>query len=153
MTTETAPAESGSTKRSPAFVAVVVVVIVAVLAGGGFVVYKLTNKHTQTPAFEVAKVAITDIKSGQQAKITAVSTPKGAAAIAKLDPTSVNGLVFAKCKPFPGKVPTRLCTWTRPGGQLTMALVKSGDTWKVDDVKIGPAGLPPATGAGTSTTT
>jgi hypothetical protein len=123
-------------------IAAIVIAVVIVLAGGAFVVYKLTNKKdVGEPAYKAAQKAEAAIASGKLSGIAV--TARGKQQIAVIKASEVSGFTFAKCTPFPGTPPTRVCTWTRPGGQLSMALVRSGTTWQVDKVAIGPAGLPP----------
>jgi hypothetical protein len=153
MTSDTTtPAPTGSGSSRPSWlIPVIVIVIIVVLAGGAFVVYKLTNKHEAHPAAATAKVVFVDLQQGDANKARSDSTANGQAALRTITADDVKGLVFGGCKPFPGTPPTRVCIWTRPGGQLSMSLVRKGDTWKVDNAQVGPAGLPPATDTTTTT--
>lgn len=144
--------ETGTKKRSPAFVIGIVVVVIVVLAGGAYVVYKLTNKHEIQPAAVTAKAVFVDLQKGDANQARSDSTAAGQSALRKITADQVTGLVFGGCKPFPGTQPTRLCIWSRPGGQLSMSLIRKGEDWKVDNAQVGPAGLPPATDTSTTTT-
>lgn len=143
---------SGTKKRSPALVIGIVIVVVVVLAGGAYVIYKLTDKHEIKPAAVTAKAVFVDLQKGDAGQARSDSTPAGQNALRTITADDVNGLVFGGCKAFPGDQPTRLCIWSRPGGQLSMSLVLKGDDWKVDNAQIGPAGLPPATDSSSPTT-
>jgi hypothetical protein len=145
------PVETGTKKRSPGLVIGIIVVVVIVLAGGAYVVYKLTNKHEVKPALVTAKAVFVDLQQGSPDKARDDSTTAGLAALKKITADDVKGLAFGGCKPFPASQPTRLCVWSRPGGQLSMSLVRQGDNWKVDNAQVGPAGLPPATDTTTTT--
>jgi len=50
-------------------------------------------------------------------------------------------------------VPTRVCTATRPGGQLQLRLIFTDNAWKVDLANYGPAATTPTSGAATTPTT
>jgi hypothetical protein len=145
--------ESGTKKRSPALMIGIIVAVVVVLAGGAYVVYKLTNKHEITPAMVTAKAVFVDLQKGNPDQARPDSTAAGLAALKKISADDVKGLAFGGCKPFPGSQPTRLCIWSRPGGQLSMAMIRKGDAYVVDNAQVGPAGLPPATDTTTSSTT
>jgi hypothetical protein len=139
------------TKRSPGVVAAIVIVIVIALVGGGLLVYKLTkSKDTPDTAVVVAHKVTAAIGSGNTATLRSLSTGEGTTQLLVLKPNSASGIKFVArdCKPFPAKLPTRVCTATRPGGQLSIRLIFTSGAWKVDQVNVGAAGLPP-----TSTTT
>jgi len=144
MTTDNDSPTSETTKRSPAVVAIAIILVLSLLGGGGYVIYKLTNKTQRAPAFQVAKDAVAAIGSGNSAKLGDLSTSSGKVALVKITANDVKGLTFGGCKAFPGKDPTRLCVWSRPGGQLSMSVILLNKNWKVDAAEIGPAGLPPA---------
>jgi len=149
----TAGAPAAPSKRSPGVVAAIVIVVVIVLVGGAFLVYKLTkSKDEPTPAVKVAKTVTAAIASGNTAVIRSNSTGQGTTQLVAMKPSDASGLtlVARDCKPFAAKTPTRVCTVTRPGGQLQLRLIFTGGAWKVDLANLGPAGLPPTS---TSTTT
>ena len=151
MTAPEPPAASPKGKRSPALVAAIVIVVVIVLAGGAFVVYKLTkSKDEPTPAVKVAKETIAAIQSGDDAKLRALSTGNGTTQLLALTSSDAEGvtLTAGNCQLLAAKSAIRVCTATRPGGQLQLRLVFTSGDWLVNQANVGPAGLPP-----TSTTT
>jgi hypothetical protein len=123
----------------------IAIAVVIVLAGGGYAIYKLTNKTEQQPAFETAKEVFAALESGDTAAAEDRATEAGATALAAIGREDLDGLAFSGCSPYPGEPPTRVCTWTRPGGQLTIALELDDKKWLVTKAEIGPAGLPPET--------
>ena len=134
------PVKSSSSSRT----IIIVVIAVLVLAGGGFVAYKLTNKRdTGVPAAVVAQKVKNAVVKGDQTTIDKLTTAQGKTEIAPLD-GKLDGLKFSQCglAPFV-KVTTKLCTFSRPGGQLSLFLTKSKGKWLVDSAKLGPAALPP----------
>jgi hypothetical protein len=146
--TETEPSTAAPSKRSPAIVAAIVIVIVIALAGGAFVVYKLTKSKDQPVAYPVVAHKVLDaVKAGDTATIRSNSTGQGTAQLLAFKRNSLDGfkLVVTDCKPFQAKTPTRVCTVTRPGGQLGLRLIFTSGAWRVDLATVGPAGLPPKT--------
>ncbi len=123
----------------------IIVLAIVVIAGGAFVAYKLTNKRdTGQPAQVVAKRVEKALLTGDTATLTKLSTAQGRAQLEKLKPADLTGFTFGNCSLIPAKVRTRLCLFSRPGGQLRMFLTVPGDKLMVNQVEIGPAGLPPA---------
>jgi hypothetical protein len=148
----TARADAPS-RRSPAVVAAIVIVVVVVLAGGAFVVYKLTDKKSfGDPPYKVAKTVFAAAEKGDRAVLADNSTAAGTSQLQALDAKSLQGMTFAKCAPFAGAKPTRLCTYTRPGGQLLLRLVVVDSAWKVDQATLGAAAVTPTSGVSTPTT-
>jgi hypothetical protein len=148
MTSPEPPSEAarGTSKRSPGIVAAIVIVVVLALAGGGFLVYKLTkSKDEPTPVLKVAKDVVAAIKAGDTAQLRTLSTGQGATQLLAFKPGDAGGVTMtaASCKVFGAKQPTRVCTATRPGGQLQLRMVFVSNAWKVNLATIGPAGLPP----------
>jgi hypothetical protein len=155
MTAPETPAPASPTRkgRSPGVVAAIVIVVVIALVGGAFVVYKLTkSKEEVTPMLQVAKRTVAAIKSGDSAELRTLSTGQGTTQLLALKPADVDGItiIAPSCKIFAASTPTRVCTASRPGGQLTLRLVVTDGAWKVDSANVGPAGLPPES---TTTTT
>jgi hypothetical protein len=151
--TSTETSTKAPSKRSPGVVAAIIIVVVIVLAGGAFVVYKLTkSKDEPTPALKVAKTVTAAVASGNTVVLRSNSTGQGTSQLIAMKPADASGftLVARDCKPFAAKTATRVCTVTRPGGQLQLRLIFTGGAWKVDLANIGAAGLPPSS---TSTTT
>jgi hypothetical protein len=149
--TETEPSAPASSKRSPGVVAAIVIVVVIALAGGAFLVYKLTKtKDEPAPALRVAKEVVAAVAAGDAAVLRSHSTGEGTTQLLALQPDDAGGvkLTAASCKPFAARTPTRVCTATRPGGQLALRLIFTDGAWTVDFANVGPIGLPP-----TSTTT
>ena len=143
-TTPTEPA--APSKRSPGVVAAIVIVVVIVLIGGAFVVYKLTkSKDEPTPALKVAKTVAAAVASGNTVVIRSNSTGQGQSQLVAMKKSDVNGFTFVArdCKPFPQKVPTRVCISTRPGGQLQLRLIFTNNAWKVDLANLGPTATTP----------
>ena len=156
MTSPEPPSASprGTSKRSPGIVAAIVIVVVIALVGGGFLVYKLTkSKDEPTPSLKVAKEIVAAIKSGDSGQIRALSTGDGTTQLLAIKSDEVNGLQMtaASCKVFAAKTPTRVCTASRPGGQLQIRLIFTDNAWKADLANLGPAGLPPTSATTPST--
>lgn len=120
---------------------------IIVLAGGAFVAYKLTDtKDAGLPAYQVAKQAEQAVAKGDTATIVKLSTSQGKVQLEKLDARELSGLTFGGCGPVPGATePTRLCVFSRPGGQLQLYVTAPDGKWLVDKATLGPAGLPPTT--------
>ena len=153
-TTSSSTASSRS-RRSPAVIGAIVVAVVLVLAGGAFVVYKLTKTNDAgQPAYKVAKDVQKALDAHNTARLTTLSTPAGRAALLKLTSDDVNGMTFGGCSANGRTPPSKSCVFDRPGGQLTIVLVRSGKDWKVKAATLGAAGLPPtSTGTATPSTT
>jgi hypothetical protein len=146
------PAPTDTKKgRSPGVIIAIVIIVVVVLVGGGIAIYKLTkSKDEPTAVIVVAKNTTAAVASGNDATIRSLSTGNGTTQLLALSPDSVNGFTFVarNCAPVQGSEPTRVCTTSRPGGQLTLRLVFVDSEWKVDEATVGPAAVTP-----TSTTT
>jgi hypothetical protein len=134
------PTKSSSSTRT----IIIVVVAVIILAGGGFVVYKLTNKKDAgTPAVVVAQKVRKAVVSGDQAVIDKNTTAQGKAELAPLK-GKLGGVKFAQCGPAPFVTNgTKMCTFTQPGGQLSIFLTPSKKTWLVSSAKFGPVAVTP----------
>ena len=124
---------------------IIVLLAVVVLAGGAFVAYKLTYKRdTGDPDFTVAQRVEKALLDGDSATINELSTAQGRAQLEKIKPSDLTGFKFGGCGLVPvAKVRTRLCLFTRPGGELRMFLTVPGDKLMVNQAEIGAAGLPP----------
>ncbi len=142
--TDSAP--QPTTTKSSARTLIIVVLAVVVLAGGGFVAYKLTHKRdTGQPANVVARQVEKALLAGDTATINKLSTAQGRAQLEKIKPADLAGFKFGSCGLVPvAKVRTRLCLFSRPGGELRMFLTVPGDKLLVNQAEIGAAGLPPA---------
>ena len=137
------PAKASSSTRTIA----IVIIVVLIVAGGAFVIYKLTNKKdVGLPAYGVANAVVRGVTSGDQAAVDKNTTAKGRASVALLK-GKLSGLKLSGCIPAPdvGGAKTKLCTFSRPGGQLSVALTRPKDVWLVSAAVLGPAGLPPTT--------
>ena len=148
-TTAAAPKKSSSTTRT----IIIVVVAVVILAGGAFVVYKLTNKKDSgIPAVVVAQKVKNAVAKNNQAVIDQNTNAQGKTEVAALK-GKVDGLKFGQCGPAPFvKVTTKLCTFTRPGGQLSLFLITPNGKWIVSSAKLGPAAVTPTAPPTTSST-
>ena len=71
--------------------------------------------------------------------------PTAVTAIFKVQPTAASGLEFGGCKATGGNAFPKTCTWSRPGGELTMTVQKQGGKATVTNVTYGPAGTTPTT--------
>jgi hypothetical protein len=155
MTSDTstpAPTDSGSSRPSW-LIPVIVVVVIVVLAAGAFVVYKLTDtKETAEAPITVVHRVVVAVRADKPSQANSDLTGAATGQVSSLTANQINGLKFNACVPVPQQPNARLCTWSRPGGQMSMALVKVNGHWKVNNVVIGPAGLPPATDTSGSTT-
>lgn len=151
MTTDTAtpgPTDEGSSRPSW-LIPVIVIVVIVVLVGGAVVVYKLTkSKSSAESAYTVAHRTVVAIKGGKSPS-GADATSEGQAALSKITANDLSGLTLVACKAVSGTTNARVCTWTRPGGQMTMSLTQTGGHWKVTNVTIGSAATTPTS----STTT
>jgi hypothetical protein len=112
-----------------------------------------TRKAPPTPALKVAKEVVAAIKAGDDGTLRDLSTGEGTTQLLVLKPADAGGVTItaASCKPFAAKTPTRVCTATRPGGQLQFRLIFTDNAWKVDLATVGPAGLPPTSSTTTAT--
>ena len=157
MTTPETPESARTdtpTRRSPALIAAIVIVVVVVLAGGAYVVYKLTDKKdVGQPAYAVAKKVLVATQKGDKTVIVANTTGGGAGQLEAFKAGALAGMTLNKCSPFAGGKPTRVCVYTRPGGQLTLRLVRIDSRWKVDAAVLVPTAVTPTSGATTTTTT
>lgn len=142
-------------KKSSSRTIIIAVLAIIVLAGGGFVAYKLTDKKDAgLPAYEVAKQAEQAAAKGDTATIVKLSTSQGKVQLQKLKASELSGLTFGGCGPVPGATdPTRLCVFSRPGGQLQLYVTAPGGKWLVNQAELGPAGLPPTTATPTTPAT
>lgn len=137
---ETPPAMKSSTRTI-----IIAVLVIVLLGGGGLVAYKLTNKQAWgPPASQVALDAEKAARAGDTAAIVKLSTATGKTQLLSLKPSDLGGWTFASCAPG-FDATTKICSWSRPGGAFTMALVARDHKWLVNGVSIGAAGLPPTT--------
>jgi len=152
MTATESSSPPAPSKRSPAVVAAIVVVVVIVLAGGAYVVYKLTDtKEVGEPAYKVSKRVLVAAQQGDTAVIAKYTTAAGAREVGVLKGNALDGMKVSNCSPGPVATKTKICVYTRPGGQLTLALTRSGSAWKVSSANLGPAALPPTSATTPST--
>lgn len=155
MSSTESPQSAGrpGTSRSPARVIGIVVVVVVVLAAGAYLVVRWTDSDDAPSPTATAKTVYVHLRQGDPTAARPDSTAAGLAALEKISADDVKGLVFGGCRSAAGNRPTQLCVWTRPGGQLSMAMIRRGDRWIVDNAEVGPAGLPPATDTPSSSST
>jgi hypothetical protein len=146
----TAPPRPGPTAskggRPRAVVAAIVVVVLIALVGGVFLVDELTtDDDTSNPPSRVAQRAVAAIGARDDRTLRGLSTGAGTAQLLAMDLGDVDGLTItaASCSTVAAPTPTRVCTASRPGGQLQLRLIRTDDTWKVAGATVGPAGLPP----------
>jgi hypothetical protein len=141
-----APTAAPQKKRGP-LVIILVVVGVLVVAGVAVAAWKLSSSSSSSrsgaPAGQTAKGLYKAWQSGNQAAAAKDATPTAVTDIFKVTPTDASGLQFDRCSatgsnPFPKE-----CTWSRPGGQLTMTVQKQGGKPKVTKVEYGPAATTP----------
>ena len=149
--TDTPTQDPSPTTSSSTRTIVIAIIAVIVLAGGAFAAYKLTrSKDAGDPPFKVAQEIRKAIEDGNTATITKLSTAKGKVAVLKIKSDEVSGLTWGGCKrTFGAAAASQVCIWTRPGGQVAFILTAPDKKWVVDDVQVGPAGLPPTTTATT----
>jgi hypothetical protein len=146
------PTTAASKKSSSSRMIIIIVLAVVVLAGGAFVIYKLTNKKDSgVPAAIVAMKVKNAVTNDNQVVIAQYTTAEGKVEVAALK-GKADSLVFGKCDAAPSaKVTTKVCTFTRPGGQLSLVLVQPNGKWLVSSATLGPTGVTPTASSTTST--
>ena len=149
---EAAPA---ARKRSPGVVAAIVIVVVLALVGGALRRLQAHEEQGRADAGRSRSPRRSWPRSrpATTRQLRSLSTGEGTTQLLALKPDDVDGVTItaASCKVFGATTPTRVCTATRPGGQLQLRLVFAADAWKVDLANVGPVGLPP-TSSTTATT-
>jgi hypothetical protein len=158
MTTETpqtpAAPEPGAApakkKRNLVPIIIVVVVIVVVIAGAG--IYKLTkskstNEATGPPPARVAKNVYAAWQANDQAAAAKDATPAAVTKLFAYKPSEGTGLVFGSCTKVGSNPLPKACTFSRPGGALTLTIGRVNDKRTVINAKLGAAATTP-TGTG-----
>jgi hypothetical protein len=146
MATEsTAPPQAAPQKKRNwvPIIIIVGIVVIAIIAAG---VYKLTKSDSTTkgtPPGLTAKGLYKAWQAGNQAQAAKFGNANSVTTIFAVAPTDASGLKFGGCSatgagPFPKE-----CTWSRPGGELTMTLVRVGGKAQVTKVHYGPAATTP----------
>jgi hypothetical protein len=146
MTSQTPASTAAPQKKRGPLVIILVVVGVLVVAGIAIGAWKLSSdsgSSSGAPAGQTAKGLYKAWQSGNQAAAAKDATPTAVTDIFKVTPTDASGLKFDACSatgsnPFPKE-----CTWSRPGGQLTLTVQKQGGKAKVTKVEYGPAATTP----------
>lgn len=132
--------------RSTATNAIAVVVAVIVLAGAAFGVYALTRPADKyTPVVVTVKAVFTDWQQGDEAAARKHMSSKALADLFAIKASEGTDLTFGGCRLFGPKLFPRICTWSRPGGQLAMRVQIKDKVNVIDLITFGPAGLPPET--------
>ena len=143
-----APTEAPKKKRGP-LVIILVVVGVLVVAGIGIAAWKLSSSSSSSssgaPAGQTAKGLYKAWQNGNQAGAAKDASPAAVTAIFAVKPADESQLQFDGCVAAGSKAFPKECTWSRPGGQLTMTVAKQGGKPTVTKVAYGPAGTTPAT--------
>jgi hypothetical protein len=148
MTSQNPASTAAPQKNRGPLVIILVVVGVLVVAGAGIAAWKLSSSSSSksgAPAGQTAKGLYKAWQSGNQAAAAKDATPTAVTAIFAVKPADASGLQFDGCSatgsnPFPKE-----CTWSRPGGQLTLKVAKQGGKSKVTSVEYGPAATTPST--------
>jgi hypothetical protein len=140
--------EAGAKKKSnlvPILIVLGIVVVVAIAAG----VYFLTRDSggSDAPKGKAAGKITKDLysawQSGDRSAAAADATPQAVTAIFAIDKGEGAGLEFDGCQktgsnPFP-----KTCTYSRPGGELTVTVSVVDGQRKATAVKLGPAATTP----------
>jgi hypothetical protein len=138
----------GAKKKSnlvPILIVLGIVLIVAIAAG----VYFLTRDSggSDAPkgaaAGKISKDLYAAWQSGDRSAAAANATPQAVTAIFAIDKNQGRGLEFGGCakagtNPFP-----KTCTYSRPGGDLTITVSVLDGQRKATAVKLGPAATTP----------
>ena len=82
-------------------------------------------------------------QSQDRAAAGKVATPEAVTAIFAYPVAEGTGLVFGGCQKVPAGASAQICTFSRPGGLLTMTASGSGSEWKINAVTLGPAATTP----------
>jgi hypothetical protein len=152
MTAETpsTPATSGASpapakKRN--LVPILIVVGVVVLIVIAFGVYKLTSDSDSGPTGAAPPKLAKDLyKAWQDGDRTAAAKSADTAAVTQIFKIPANegtDLTFAGCVKAGALQLPKACSFTRPGGQLTMTVAKVGDARTVTAVVLGPTATTP----------
>lgn len=146
MTTQTpAPTAAPQKKRGP-LVIILVVVGVLVVAGVAIAAWKLSSSSSSksgAPAGQTAKGLYKAWQNGNQAAAAKDASSAAVSAIFVVKPADATGLKFDGCAATGSNAFPKECTWSRPGGQLTMKVAKQGGTTKVTSVQFGAAATTP----------
>jgi hypothetical protein len=154
MTAETQSTDSGdggadgAKKKSnlvPILIVLGIVVVVAIAAG----VYFLTRDSggSDAPKGKAAGKISKDLygawQSGDRSAAATDATPQAVTAIFAIDKNQGTGLEFGGCEktgtsPFP-----KVCTFSRPGGELAITVSVVDGQRKATAVKLGPAATTP----------
>jgi hypothetical protein len=146
MTTES-PAPPAAPQRKRNWVPIIIIVVVLVVIVAGVVAWRVRSNDSTDKVVPAGQTAKGLYKAWQAGNRNAAAKYANAASVDKIfviQKTEASGLQFGGCTPTGNGPFPKECVWTRPGGELTMTLNKSGDTVTVTNVKFGPAGTPPA---------
>ena len=148
MTTQTpAPTAAPKKNRRPLVITLVVVGVLVVI-GVGVAAWKLSSSSSSksgAPAGVTAKGLYKAWQKGNQAAAAKDASPVAVTAIFAVKPADATGLKFDGCAATGSNAFPKECTWSRPGGQLTMKVTKQNGNAKVTSVQFGAAATTPST--------
>jgi hypothetical protein len=147
------PDASGPAKKKSNLVPILIVVGVIVLIIIGLGVWKLTSKDDSTTRsgplpIKIAKNLYAAWQAGDQTAAAKDATPSAVTAIFAIPAADGDGLTFGACTKTTANPLPKTCTFSRPGGQLTMTVNRVNGKKVVTAVKLGPAATTPTSPTG-----
>jgi hypothetical protein len=152
MTAETPSAggssADGAKKKSnlvPILIVVGIVVVIAI-AGGAYLLTRDSGGSTTLEGKyppKISKELYAAWQANDRAAAAKVATPAAVTQIFALKTDEGSGLVFGKCEKTGAKLLPKACTFTRPGGELTITVSAVGNKRLASAVTLGPAATTP----------
>ncbi len=146
MTSQSPASTRAPKKQRGPLVIILIVVGVVVVIGVAIAAWKLSSSSSSSsgpPAGQTAKGLYKAWQGGNQAQAAKHASPTAVTAIFKVQPSAATGLKFDGCKATGSNAFPKTCTWSRPGGELTMTVQKQSGKATVTSVSYGPAGTTP----------
>jgi hypothetical protein len=144
MATESSAPTAPKKKRNLVPILIIVgVVVVAIIAAGVYLLTKSDSTAKGVPAGVTAKGLYKAWQKGDQAAAAKFANSDATATIFAIKTSDAGGLQFGGCASTGSSGFPKECTWSRPGGELTMKLQKNGKKAQVTKVTYGPAGTTP----------
>jgi hypothetical protein len=146
--TSDTPGASDPAKKKSNLVPILIVVgvVVVILIGVGVYLLKKddsTTKATGPFPVKMAKNLYAAWQAGDQTAAAKNATPSAVTAMFAIPAADGDGLVFGACTKNGATPLPKTCTFSRPGGQLTMTVNRVNGKKVITAVKLGPAATTP----------
>jgi hypothetical protein len=129
----------------PILIVVGIVVVIAIAAGAYFLTRDSggADQATGKAPPRIAKDLYAAWQSGDQAAAAKVATPEAVTQIFAIKTDEGTGLTFDGCEKTGTQPVPKVCTYSRPGGELTITVSVVEGKRVASAVKLGPAATTP----------